>query len=329
MKLLNSETSKAARNFFSRPRVPPHLAANILEIETEKFDAINLSLQKNYFAHSPEGYLSTDAGRDDLQNHLHNRLAVDRNLVIPWLDESRPLRESSVLEIGCGTGCSTVALAEQGAKVTAIDVDEKSLRVAVDRLRAYGLEAELLQANATEVSSLFRRRHFDLIIFYASLEHMTIDERLQAMRGTWEMLSDGDLWCVIETPNRLWYYDSHTSFLPFYMWLPDELAFRYSGFSRRDNFRELYGEDNAEARLDFLRKGRGVGFHEFDLAMKPVGELRVKSSLLSFIRRKSLLGWMSWRPSTEYRYKTLLRKIAPYIHEAFFQPYLNLIIERN
>jgi hypothetical protein len=77
---------------------------------------------------------------------------------------------------------------------------------------------------------LFSDRHFDYIIFYASLEHMTIEERMSAMRATWGMLSDGDLWCVIETPNRLWYHDGHTSLLPFYMWLPE--FYHQTGFAQ-------------------------------------------------------------------------------------------------
>jgi 2-polyprenyl-3-methyl-5-hydroxy-6-metoxy-1,4-benzoquinol methylase len=214
---------------------------------------IELSLRNNYFARCPEGYLSTEWGRNDLENHLYRRLKMDRNIIIPWLDQSRLLRNSSVLEIGCGTGCSTVALAEQGAKVTAIDVDECSLIVASERCQAHGLDVSFAHANATEVNRLFSDRHFNYIIFYASLEHMTIEERMSAMRATWGMLSDGDLWCVIETPNRLWYHDGHTSLLPFYMWLPDELAFEYSRFSPRNNYRELYRDYTDESKLYFLR----------------------------------------------------------------------------
>src|SRR5947207_646218 len=85
--------------------------------------------------------------------------------------------------------------------------------------------------------------------FYASLEHLTLEERLQAMKRTWQMLSPGGLWCAIEIPNRLWYYDSHTSQLPFFMWLPDELAFAYSRFSPRESYRNLYRDCTEESKL--------------------------------------------------------------------------------
>jgi S-adenosylmethionine-dependent methyltransferase len=292
-------------------------------------DMLELSLRNNYFARFPEGYLSTEWGRNDLENHLCRRLEMDRKMIIPWLDESRPLRNSSVLEIGCGTGSSTVALAEQGAKVTAIDVDEHSLMVASERCHAYGLDASFAHANATEASNLFSGSRFNYIIFYASLEHMTIEERMSAMRATWGMLSDGDLWCVIETPNRLWYHDSHTSLLPFHMWLPDELAFEYSRFSPRNNYRELYRDYTDESRLHFLRRGRGVSFHEFELTMKPLRALKIKSSLNTSAKKRSILNRLKWSLSNESRYISLLRRIVPEVHEGFLQSSLYLILEKD
>ena len=44
------------------------------------------------------------------------------------------LKNLEILEIGCGTGSSSITLAEQGAKVLGIDVHLESLEVA--RLRS-------------------------------------------------------------------------------------------------------------------------------------------------------------------------------------------------
>lgn len=313
----------------SNSNLPHHLSANFRTVDKDELEPVELALRNNYFVRFPEEYLSTDWGRNDLENHLFRRLNLDRALIIPWLDAVRRLRDASILEIGCGTGSSTVALAEQGADVTAIDVDESSLLVARERCRAYGLTVKFAHANATEVHTLFSRRHFDYIIFYAALEHMTMDERLSAMRATWQMLSPGDLWCVLDTPNRLWYYDAHTSLLPFHMWLPDELAFEYSRFSPRQNYRERYREYTDEAKLDFLRRGRGVSFHEFELAMKPLAELRIKSSLNLTNKNRGRWARLIWRRSNESRYISLLHRIAPEVHEGFLQSFLYLIIEKD
>ena len=317
------------RNSYFNRKIASHISANFTGIDNVKMQEIELSLRDNYFAGFPQGYLSTGWGQNDLNNHLFGRLDEDRSRVVPWLDSARTLLDSSILEIGCGTGCSTVALAEQGAKVTAVDVDSASLTVARERCRVYNLDVRFIQANATEVSKLLAGEHFNFIIFYASLEHMTIEERMYAMRSTWEMLSVSDLWCVLETPNRLWYYDAHTSLLPFYLWLPDELAFEYSRFSPRNNFRELYREYTDESKLHFLRRGRGVSFHEFELAMKPARELKVVSNLPKEREKRGLWGWAHWRFSDEYRYIALLRRIAPQIHEGFLQSFLYLIIEKD
>lgn len=306
---------------------PHHLSANFRTVD--KIELVESSLRNNYFARFPTDYLSTDWGKNDLANHLIRRLDADRNTIVPWLDAVRSLRNASILEIGCGTGSSTVALAEQGAEVTAIDVDDSSLAVASERCRAYGLTVNFAHANATDAHSLFAGRHFDYIIFYAALEHMTMQERLAAMSSTWQMLSPGNLWCVIDTPNRLWYYDAHTSLLPFLMWLPDDLAFAYSRFSPRQNYRERYREYTDEAKLDFLRRGRGVSFHEFELAMKPLKALKVRSSLNLTNKHRGVSGLLKWRLSTEYRYISLLRRIAPELHEGFLQSFLNLIIEKD
>jgi 2-polyprenyl-3-methyl-5-hydroxy-6-metoxy-1,4-benzoquinol methylase len=320
---------KTILKFFHRPEVPDHISANFREIDNTKTAAIRSSLERNFFVRFPDGYLSTEPGQKDLQNHLFNRLEKDRSLVVPWLDNSKSLRDSRVLEIGCGTGCSTVALAEQGAKVTAVDVDAKSLVVANDRCRAYGLDAGYFHANATEVDELFSGQHFDFIIFYASLEHMTIKERLIAMKKSWDMLSAGDLWCVIETPNRLWYYDAHTSLLPFYLWLPDDLAYQYSRLSPRDNFRELYNDATDESMLHFLRRGRGVSFHEFELSMKPVEQLNVISSRSTFHRKRKPFARSARKYSLADRYISFLSEITPRVHEGFCQPTLDLIIRKD
>ena len=116
---------------------------------------------------------------------------------------------------------------------------------------------------------------------------MTLEERKAADAPAPGSCSlRGDLWCVVETPNRLWYHDSHTSFLPYFHWLPDDLAFEYSRMSPRAGFRDCYRVPDAASRLHFLRRGRGVSYHEFDLALGPAAQLDVVSSLRTFHRAR-------------------------------------------
>ena len=286
-------------------------------------------LRGSYFGSCPAGYLGTPSGENDLQNHVRRRLGTDRTVVVPWLNRIKDLRGAHILEIGCGTGSSTLALAESGATVVGVDVDETSLQAARERCRIYGAKASFIAANASALPPAIRNTSFDLIVFYASLEHMTIEERLAAMDATWQMLPIGGLWSMIETPNRLWYFDWHTSLLPFYLWLPDDLAFRYSKFSNRPRFNDLYREETPDAKLHFLRRGRGVSFHEMELSLGRLQTLEIG-------------GWLDWTRQTESwtqrlrrvvsaegQYYRALRRIARGVDEAYLQPRIDIVIRKT
>ena len=311
------------------PKVPTQISKKYRIIDQAGFAALESALRREFFTGRPSDYLETEQGRHDLRVHLFTRLEKARKQVVPWLSHAKPLAGANVLEIGCGTGSDTVAFAEQGARVTAIDVDEKSLKLGEDRCDLYGLNVTFLKANATEVHRLLRGEDFDFIIFYAVLQHMTHQERMVAMKSTWNMLAPGTLWCVVDTPNRLWYCDSHTAKLPFFHWLPDDLAFQYTRFSPRTYFRELYREGNEANMLHFLSRGRGVSFHEFELSIKRVDKLDVVSSMSMFYRQRNIPTFLRWRFSIGYRHESLMARICPQVHRGFFQRDLDLIIAKD
>lgn len=313
-----------ARNFLYP--IPSHLAKHHIQIDEAGLGRIEQAIREHYHRgwRSEESY--TKAGyQADLDAHVRGRLESDRRQIIPWIDDAARLSGKRVLEIGCGTGSSTIALAEQGAKVTGIDIDEDALLVAKQRAEVYGVDADFHSINAEDIPSTFRDETFDLIIFFACLEHMTIKERLSSLKDAWDMLPPGGLLVVVETPNRLWYFDDHTAKLPFYHWLPNELAFAYARFSDRKNFRELYTEYDASSKEHFLRRGRGMSFHEFDLSIGHAGDLKVVSSLSTYqgIRYKIR------RTRAQRRYKSFLNRICPDVHEGFFDETLFLIIQKN
>ena len=326
---IGSKRRNLVRKFFLARRIPVHLSKNFAALDDAAVGEIRASIETNCFADHPAGCLQTDFGRGEMEKLLHTRMEEARCFIVPWLDAAKPLDGTKILEIGCGTGTSTVALAEQGADVTGIDLNERSLNVARDRLGIHELDSRVHLANATEIRDRFSDARFDFIIFFASLEHMTHTERMIAMKDAWDMLPAGGLLGVIETPNRLWFRDQHTSRLPFFHWLPDDLAFEYSRFSPRDIVRDAYAEGDEESRLAFLRMGRGVSFHEFELAMKPVSQLDVVSCKTIFFRRRSVLNRLAWRLSADRRYESLLARACPGLHRGFLQPFLDVIIRKD
>lgn len=294
--------------------------------ETEIIAIVRESLLRHYF--KDPHYAASELGKRDLVDHLHNRLKNNRERIVPWIESLRSLAGTNILEIGCGTGASTLALAERGARVTAIDIRDDSIQVAMDRCKSYGYSADFLVVNATDVRQHLGDRVFDIVIFYASLEHMTHDERRIAMRDTWEMLPCGALWVVIETPNRLWYIDEHTAWLPFFHWLPDRVAYEYARFSHREYFRELYLSRSPESELHFLRRGRGLSFHEFELFIAPLQQLHIVSWLNDYLRSRDAEARESWAKSQYAKYSSFLQYVSPTVHPAFVEPYLDIAIRK-
>lgn len=84
--------------------------------------------------------------------------------VLAWIDELALAPDSRVLEIGCGAGFMTVALAKRGLHVYAID----STEAMIEQARRHAAEsgtAELLSLNVGDVYALtFEDSSFDLVI---------------------------------------------------------------------------------------------------------------------------------------------------------------------
>lgn len=318
---------KGLSDLWMRPVIPKNIKENFIELNPSALRFIEESLIHNYFSRWPSDYLETEAGQRDLEDHLTGSIEQNRSRFIPWLFAFINLKGAKILEIGCGTGCSTIALAEQKAVVTAIDIDGGALLSARDRLNQYHLQATLLNMNSTELGDRFSKGEFDVIIFFASLEHMLYEERITSIKEAWNLIPQGGLFCVVETPNRLWYIDYHTSGLPFFEWLPDEMALRYSVRSRRQDFREALAKDQNGPTL--LRWGRGVSYHEFECGIGAIDQLTVISSLFDYYRKKNLLKRAKWFFSAERKYSRFLKKINPDVPSSFFEKSLDFLIRKN
>ena len=175
---------------------PPHaeLVRNHRTLSDESQGQLRNALIRDFFTDTsyypdpPAVYLATEGGRADLDGHMLGRLTSFRSVVVPWLNSSVPLKGKKILEIGAGTGASTVALAEQGAQVVGIDVSERALAVGRERSKLYGVDAEFALGNAAEMSAVIGNRQFDCIIYFAVLEHMTPEERLLSLSAAWRHL---------------------------------------------------------------------------------------------------------------------------------------------
>jgi S-adenosylmethionine-dependent methyltransferase len=288
------------------------------------------TLKEDYFStvtfeHMSSSYLESSEGMNDMNNHMYNRLDNFRKNTIPWLNYLLPLKNSKILEIGCGTGSTTVALAEQDCIVTSVDVNETHINVAKKRCQLHQVPANIKAMNAINIGEL--KGKFDFIIYSASLEHMTYDERIISIKAAWELIKDDGYLVVLETPNRLWYVDEHSSQLPFYNWLPNEIAIPYGVYSPRTMFSSLVanGCDNTK----FIRFGRGVSFHEFEIALGRKCSLFEVNYMQSFIKPLIILKLFKSQ-SQDFKFMNFLKNIGPQnISMGFYQPSLYLAIKKK
>ncbi len=303
-------------------RVPAGLSRN--HSEPSDRAALKEALTRkyaDYLAPGEQAQPASEDARDNLHSyidiHAELRLERARSEVIPWLADFASLRGKRILEVGCGTGSSTVALAEQGAKVTSTDEDDASLDVTRSRLALHGLSAEVLKVSGVALGT------FDIVIMHAVLEHMTLAERLSALRSAWGALSTGGLLLIGETPNRLWYQDIHTSSEPFFMWLPDDLAMLYSEKTSRPGFNEGFTD-----LVTFARWGRGVSYHDVEVALGlSASDLPVVSALKPWMRKQRFASQL-YRQARVTPYERFLRQVGPPVHSGFYSEWLDIILRK-
>ena len=81
--------------------------------------------------------------------------------------------------------------------------------------------------------------------------------------------------------------------------------------------------------LRFLRLGRSLSYHEFEMSMGPLDELEVVSSLGTYSRGLRLLRSVQRRITVKGRFQALLSSLCPEVPPAFLEPWLNLILRKK
>ena len=100
-------------------------------------------------------------------------------LRLGWIERHARLEGAAVLDVGCGGGILTEAMAQRGARVTGIDLSEKGLRVAELHLLDSGLAVTYEMAMAEEYAALHAGK-FDVVTCMELLEHVPQPESMVA-----------------------------------------------------------------------------------------------------------------------------------------------------
>lgn len=137
------------------------------------------------------------------------------------------LKNARVLDIGSGAGSSSFMLLDLGAEhVQGVEPDDKLVGVANMRAHDEGLADRVTFTCIKDTSKLpFDNGRFDVVTFNAVIEHIPPANRAAIIKEAWRCLKPQGAMIFTETPNRAYFYDGHTTGLPFIPWLPLALAF--------------------------------------------------------------------------------------------------------
>jgi|SRR5688572_9000119 len=92
-------------------------------------------------------------------------------LRLEWIAGHAALEGAAVLDVGCGGGILTEAMARRGARVTGIDLSEKALRVAELHLHESKLPIEYRNTSVEEYAAT-RPGELDIVTCMELLEHV-------------------------------------------------------------------------------------------------------------------------------------------------------------
>jgi 2-polyprenyl-6-hydroxyphenyl methylase/3-demethylubiquinone-9 3-methyltransferase len=109
-------------------------------------------------------------------------------LRLNYVDSIAGLSGKTVLDVGCGGGILSEAMAARGAQVTGIDLADKPLKVARLHLLESGLEVEYLKIAAEELAATGEKR-YDVVTCMEMLEH--VPDPAATVRACSELVKPG------------------------------------------------------------------------------------------------------------------------------------------
>ena len=156
----------------------------------------------------------------------------------------RGARVLSVLEVGCSFGHMTEYLAEQPeiGEIRCFDTDPAFVDIVRAKIEELGLakvrEVRLLGNDQTRRLPWPDAR-FDLVLVVGVVEHLPARNRRAQVDEYYRVLAPGGHIAILDTPNRLFPFETHSVGLPLVQWLPARLAYLYARVARPGKFRAV------------------------------------------------------------------------------------------
>ena len=132
-----------------------------------------------------------------------------------------------VLEIGCGIGTDTINFARAGAKVTAIEYSEESLKIAKQRAEVFNLPIKFYHADAENLSKTVPVERYDLVYSFGVLHHTPHPEQaISELKKYMDMHSVFKLMVYNRNSYKTWWIILKYGMGQF--WKKDQLIAKYS-----------------------------------------------------------------------------------------------------
>jgi 2-polyprenyl-3-methyl-5-hydroxy-6-metoxy-1,4-benzoquinol methylase len=101
------------------------------------------------------------------------------------------LEGKRVLDIGCGTGWTSLLLAQRGAKVTAVDISSRQIEILRYNAEQYGL-SDRMDAVCGDITEMqWPGASFDICLGAAFLHHLELDEEEMILTEIGRLLAPG------------------------------------------------------------------------------------------------------------------------------------------
>jgi SAM-dependent methyltransferase len=142
------------------------------------------------------------------QEHLYRkpydnpRVLREFGIVLDVLQAQVP--SGAVLDLGCGSGWTSLFLARAGYQVVGADISERMIEIARERAALEETPAAFHVADMEELD--LEKRDFDAVLFFDALHHCP--GYAQVLRRAWEHLRPGGRLLLFE-PSWLHLYSPH------------------------------------------------------------------------------------------------------------------------
>ena len=211
-----------------------------------------------------------------------------------------------VLEVGCGMGCMAMTWAQQGARLTAVDLNPVAVRQTRRRFEVFGLEGEIQEADGEHLP--FADDSFDYAYSWGVLHHSPAPKR--SIGELHRVLKPGGSVGVMLYNRRSILYRYTVAFIEGFINMerlflgPTELASRYGDGGREEGNPHTWPVTQDEVREDLFVQYDDVRIRLLGTDVAPIVNTwrsdlaaRLPSSVLDRLARKA--GWSLWITGTK------------------------------